>query len=128
MLNIRTILFGLTFGLLDVISLPVIKSISDRILPLKYILIPILMYGFSPFIFLEALKGETLTIMNLVWDLTSDITVTLIGLLYFQESISPVKFLGVCLSFVSLFLMTYEGDGWSKRLKESFTKIVNIYA
>lgn len=74
-------------------------------------LIPSIVYAVNPFIFLKALSAETMTIMNLVWDLVSDITVTLIGVFVYGEQIAPVKRIGVVLSFVSLFLMTYEGDG-----------------
>ena len=90
-----------------------------------WLLVPVALYAISPFIFLSALKsGETLTIMNLVWDLTSDVVITIIGLLIFAEKLSPVKLLGVCFSFVSLFLMTYEGNGWNTFLAENFNKLL----
>lgn len=123
MLNVRTLLYGLLFGLLDATSLPIVKGISTG---WKYgwIIVPIVLYGLSPLIFLSALKGgETLTIMNLVWDLTSDVVITIIGLFLFAEKLSPVKLLGVAFSFISLFLMTYEGDGWNSFLAENFKKL-----
>lgn len=121
----RTILFGLGFGLLDSIALPVIKKVSLGLNP-YWMIIPVLAYAASPFIFLEALKQETLTIMNLVWDLTSDLIVTLIGLFIFSEKISPVRLVGVILSFVSLSLMAYEGDGWNDYIKQNF-RALNAY-
>ena len=75
-------------------------------------IVPFLLYAASPFIFLLGLRGETLTILNLAWDLTSDLIVTIIGLVFFAEKISSVKKIGVALSFLSLILMAYEGDGW----------------
>lgn len=65
--------------------------------------------------------------MNLVWDLTSDVVVTLIGLFIFSERISSVKMLGVLLSFVSLFLMTYEGDGWCEMIDRNVAKIREVF-
>ena len=115
MFNWRTLMFGLGFGLLDAVSLPIIKGVSLGWNKL-YMVIPFLCYAFSPFLFLKALSGESLTIMNLVWDLSSDVTVTLIGLFAFGEKIPIVKFSGLLLSLVSLFLMTYEGNGWNKYL------------
>jgi multidrug transporter EmrE-like cation transporter len=82
------------------------------------------LYGMSPLIFLKALEKETLTIMNLVWDMTSDLIVTLIGIFVFAEKLSPLKLLGVALSFVSLFLMTYEGDGWNDYLTRNYQEAV----
>lgn len=124
MLNVRTLLFGLLFGLLDSISLPVIKSVATG-WNKWWMLVPFALYAASPFVFLKALTGgETLTIMNLVWDLSSDVIVTLIGLFIFAEKISPVKMVGVCFSLVSLFLMTYEGNGWNEFLSENFNKLL----
>lgn len=124
MLNVRTLLYGLIFGLLDATTLPVIKNVAmgwNR----WWLLVPVALYAISPFIFLSALKsGETLTIMNLVWDLTSDVVITIIGLLIFAEKLSPVKLLGVVFSFISLFLMTYEGNGWNTFLAENFNKLL----
>lgn len=119
----RTLLFGLIFGLLDALCLPIVKSVSIGTMAPAMMIIPFLMYGASPFIFLKGLQGETLTILNLVWDLTSDVVVTLIGLFVFAEQISSVKKLGVLLSFISLFLMTYEGDGISEAIDSNIAKI-----
>lgn len=123
MINWRTLLFGLTFGLLDSIALPVIKSVSLGSNPFLMV-IPTLVYAASPFVFLAALKRESLTIMNLVWDLTSDIVITLIGIFLFREYIPPVKLLGVAFSFLALFLMTYEGDGWNEFLETNAKRVV----
>ena len=68
----------------------------------------------DPLIFYTALGFESMTVMNLLWDLMSDIIVTLVGLLYFKEVLPLTKKVGVVLSFISMFLMTYEGDGWSE--------------
>jgi multidrug transporter EmrE-like cation transporter len=113
MFKYTTLLFGLLFGILDAIALPVVKGVSIGWKPLLMI-IPTVIYAINPFIFLKALGTESLSIMNLVWDLSSDVIVTLIGVFGFGEHIPRTKLFGVVLSFVSLFLMTYEGDGWGK--------------
>lgn len=123
MFRLRTLLFGLAFGLLDALCLPIVKSVSIGTFAPVMMLIPVILYGASPLIFLKGLEGETLTILNLVWDLTSDVVVTLIGLLVYAEQISSIKKLGVLLSFVSLFLMTYEGDGISEAIDSNIAKI-----
>lgn len=127
MLNVRTLLFGLLFGAIDAISLPVVKGVSKRMLNFQWMVLPFLLYASTPFIFLKGLQGETLTILNLVWDLSSDLIVTIIGLFFFGETIGYTKALGVCLSFVSLFLMSYESEafenvlaGGMRRVKEAF--------
>jgi multidrug transporter EmrE-like cation transporter len=108
MFKYTTILFGLLFGILDAIALPIVKGVSLGWKPL-WMAVPALIYAINPFIFLKALSAESLVIMNLVWDLSSDVLVTLIGIFMFKEHIPCTKMIGVVLSFVSLFLMTYEG-------------------
>jgi multidrug transporter EmrE-like cation transporter len=126
MFNYRTLAFGLGFGLLDSIALPIVKGVSIGWNPM-YMIIPFLMYAASPFIFLWGLKGgETLTILNLVWDLTSDITITLIGLYFFKERLPPLKMLGLFVSIFGLFLMTYEGNGWNDWLAKTIGGIFKL--
>jgi multidrug transporter EmrE-like cation transporter len=127
MLKWRTLIYGLGFGLLDSIALPIVKSVSSGLMGKLWMLVPVILYGLSPFVFLNALTSETLTIMNLVWDLTSDVVVTLIGIFIFAEKLSPVKMLGVLFSFLSLFLMTYEGDGWSEFLNHNYARMRDAF-
>ena len=126
MINWRTIGFGATFGTIDAIALPLIKSVSKG-WSMWWMTVPVLLYGASPFLFLKALEKETLTIMNMVWDLSSDLIVTAIGLFIFAETISPTKLLGVLFSFVGLFLMTYEGDGWNDYLTRNYRAAVSNF-
>lgn len=114
MFKYTTLLFGLLFGILDGIALPFVKGVSAGWKPF-WMAVPILIYACNPLIFLKALSTESLAIMNLVWDLSSDVIVTLIGIFGFGEHIPRTKLLGVLLSFVSLFLMTYEGNGWGEK-------------
>jgi hypothetical protein len=122
MLNWCTLLFGLVFGTIDAITLPVIKGVSTG-WAFKWMVIPFILYASTPFIFLQGLAGESLVILNLVWDLFSDVVVTIIGLGFFEETIPTTKLVGVGLSFVSLFLMTYEGDGWSAMLDRNIAAL-----
>jgi multidrug transporter EmrE-like cation transporter len=123
MINWRTIGFGVGFGLLDSITLPIVKAVSQGSLGFPWMAVSSLLYASSPFIFLKALETESLTVMNLIWDLSSDLIVTFVGLFIFKESLPPLKILGVLLSFVSIFLMTYDGDGWNAYLSQKFTDL-----
>lgn len=113
MFRYTTLLFGLLFGLIDAVALPIVKNVSIGWKPL-WMIIPVFLYSMNPFIFLKALSSESLVIMNLVWDISSDVIVTLIGLFMFKETIPRTKMIGVAFSFISLFLMTYEGNGWGE--------------
>lgn len=127
MINWRTLAYGLGFGLLDATALPIVKGVSIGWDP-AWMLIPTLLYAASPSILLTALREETLTIMNLVWDLTSDIVVTFVGLFVFAEKISPIKALGVFVSFIGLILMGWESEAVNGFLSKNFEGLKGIIA
>ncbi len=98
---------------IDVFMLSIIKTISGN--PsrfLKWMILPTIIYAIQPWIFLSSLQFESLIVMNLMWDLISDILVTATGFLYFKEKIGPYKTLGVILSFVSIVLMSLQDGNW----------------
>ena len=76
---------------------------SGWILPLG-----MLAYAFQPFFFLQSLNYESMTIMNILWGIISDIMVTISGLWYFKEKMSPLKYLGLSLAFVSIVILSYD--------------------
>jgi drug/metabolite transporter (DMT)-like permease len=115
--NWRTLMFGLILAIIDSIALPILKGVQIGKLGRWMLGIPIGLYALDPLIFYSALKTETLTVMNFVWDLMSGIIVTMIGLFYFKENVPTTKKLGIVTSFVSLFLLSYEGDGISDLIK-----------
>lgn len=125
MFNWRTISFGLLFGAIDSLALPLVKYVHNGASK-WWMLIPLVVYAADPFIFLKALEHESLTIMNLVWDLTSDLLITAVGLFVFAERLSPMKFLGVLVSLVGLFLMTYESVTWNDYLGYNFPILKNF--
>lgn len=127
MINWSSLGYGLTFGLLDVISLPVIKSVHNGA-DYRWMVVPVLTGLLSPFIFLRAMATETLTIMNLIWDMTSDLLITFVGLIVFGEVLPPLKLLGVVVSFIGLFLMTYEGNGWNDYLARNARRIASLWS
>ncbi len=101
------IAFGSIMALIDLFMLGLLKIISKNESRLiRYMIFPTIIYALQPWIFLQSLRFESLTVMNLMWDLISDVLVTVLGLFYFKEEIGPYKKLGVALSLVSIFLMS----------------------
>jgi multidrug transporter EmrE-like cation transporter len=70
--------------------------------------IGILFYSLQPLIFLQALKFESMTVMNILWDVMSDLMVTCMGLIYFREKISNIKMVGLCFAFIAIALLSYD--------------------
>jgi multidrug transporter EmrE-like cation transporter len=104
--------FGLLMAAIDTIMLSLIRSYNLGWLKdfgwfrgVRWMVLPTLVYALQPWIFLQSLSFESLTVMNLLWDMTSDVLVTLVGLFYFGEEVSPRKMLGVVLSFVAMCLL-----------------------
>jgi drug/metabolite transporter (DMT)-like permease len=89
-----------------------VKQISlEKHRILRWMVIPTLIYAIHPWIFLKSLEFESLIVMNLLVDLASDFLVTLVGFLYFRESIGPFKTIGVILSFVAMIFMSLNDNG-----------------
>jgi multidrug transporter EmrE-like cation transporter len=56
------------------------------------------------------MKYEGMVVTNLVWNLMSNIIVTLQGVLVFGESIKGLRWLGIGMSLLSLALLAYTND------------------
>jgi len=104
-----TIAFGIILAIFDSISLSIFKAKAIGLFS-KYIGYMMLGFAFSvsfiqAYIFYRSMFYEKLAIMNLVWDLSSDIIVTLIGIIIFTEKLSLIKIGGVGLSMISILLL-----------------------
>jgi multidrug transporter EmrE-like cation transporter len=109
MATFTPLLYGTFMATVDVFMLGIIKSISTgAIKNIWWMAIPTVVYAIQPWVFLQSLRFETMIVMNLLWDLISDILVTGSGLAYFKEKISPRKMAGVVISLVGMYLMSCE--------------------
>ncbi len=97
-------------AVVDVFMLGLLKAINLKWVSPALTVLPMAVYAMQPMIFLASLKFESLTVMNLLWDVLSDILVTITGLYFFGEKISRTKMVGVGLSLISVFLLTWSGD------------------
>lgn len=64
-----------------------------------------LVYGCQSLLFYHALQYSTLTQMNLLWDVTSDILVTIVGIYFFHEAVTQSQKLGIIFAFLAIFLL-----------------------
>lgn len=95
-------------ALIDAFILSSIKAYSLGWIKWRGVIIAMLVYAFQPLIVLESLNVGSLIVMNLLWDVMSDVLVTVFGIVYFKEKRSNVKMLGVVLSFISLVLLSWK--------------------
>lgn len=109
--NLNALGWGGLMALIDAVILSSLKAFeigwikSSSIVPVSMIV-----YSLQPLIFLQGLSKNGLTVMNLLWDVMSDVVVTAIGLFYFSEKLTKFKKIGVILSFISIILLTWK-DG-----------------
>jgi len=102
------VFFGTLMALIDVLVMGTLKMVHNKTLPKTYgILFSVGTYALEPLIFLKALNYESMVITNLVWDLTSDVLVTLQGVLIFKEKFSVIRWFGIVLSMISLAILSY---------------------
>ncbi len=115
MLNLIPLAFASLMAFIDTFVLALFKGYSlgkitfNGIIPLGMVL-----YSLHPYIFLHSLKYESMTVMNLLFDVISDITVTSVGLLYFKESISNIKKVGLLFAFIGIVLMSWDSLNGNK--------------
>lgn len=106
--SLLPIFFGTMMATFDVIMMSLAKLSAKGKLPYGTALpLATLIYSVEPYIFFKSLNYESLTTMNLIWDLSSDVIVTLVGIFYFGESIKGLRWLAVLFSVFSLALFAY---------------------
>jgi len=100
-------IIGILMAGIDSFILPLIKIIKESKLSTKltniYMLIPTLVYAIQPWIFKYSLNFTSMTIMNLLWDISSDLIVSFIGLFILNESLNRFQIIGVILAISSIF-------------------------
>jgi len=100
--------FGIFMALLDVIMMASAKLVSLDVIPYGVGLpLATLAYAFQPFLFIKALQFEDMVVVNLIWNLASDVIITAVGLFYFREKISDLRWVAMFFSLVSIALFSY---------------------
>jgi multidrug transporter EmrE-like cation transporter len=108
MLNVTPLAYASVIALIDTGVFGALKNYTTGVWAKSWI-IPLSMaiYSLQPFIFLKSLSYETMTVMNILWDIISDLFVTATGLLYFKEKLSTLKYIGLIFAFIGIVLLSY---------------------
>jgi drug/metabolite transporter (DMT)-like permease len=70
-----------------------------------------MLYAIFPFIFYRSLSTNSMTVMNLLRDIISDVLVAVIGIFVFGETLSSLQWLGMVLAIVGITLLGCCDDG-----------------
>jgi multidrug transporter EmrE-like cation transporter len=106
--NSLPLFFGILMSLIDVAMMSSAKMVKEGTLS-SSVGVPFIfiIYALEPLIFLKALNYEGIVITNLIWDLTSDILVTLQGIFVFGETLSPLRWIGVMFAMIAIVIFGY---------------------
>lgn len=99
------LVYGSYMATLDVFMLGIIKTISENKLAKIFMILPTIIYSLQPWLFLKSLDFESMTVMNLMWDVLSDVLVTITGVFYFKETISRTKMIGIGFAILAVIFM-----------------------
>lgn len=108
MLNVIPIGFATIMAGLDAIVLSWLKKYSLGAIHWIFIPLGMIVYSLQPLLFLQSLKYETMAVMNILWDVISDLIVTGISLFYFKEKLSIMKMVGLSFAFIGIVLLSYD--------------------
>jgi hypothetical protein len=99
------ILIALILACNDIISFGLVKTYYLKQVSYTVgLLLPTILYSFQIPLFYYGLKTTSMTILNITWNLLSNILITLMGIFYFKEKINGLKTGATLLAFSSLIL------------------------
>ena len=106
--DLLPIFFGLVMALIDITMMGTLKFVDQGKLAYNVgFPIATLLYAFEPYVFLKAMAHSNMLTTNLIWNLASNILVTLLGVFFFKEKIKGLKWLAIGLSLFSLGIFAY---------------------
>jgi multidrug transporter EmrE-like cation transporter len=106
--DLLPIFFGILMALIDINMMGTLKFVDQgKIAYAVGLPIATLLYAFQPYVFLKAMSHSNMLTTNLIWNLASNIMVTLLGVFFFKEKIKGLKWLAIGLSLFSLGIFAY---------------------
>ena len=109
--NLTSIALALILAVFDLVNMGTIKNVSLGMFKPGFMWLVTALYALQPWIFLNGLNYTSMTVLNLSWDLFSDILVTFSGLFYFRETLTQYKLFGVLFAILSIILFAVDGTG-----------------
>ena len=111
-MNFIPYLYALYMATVDAIVMPLLKAKKIGILTGNWMFpLAALVYATQPLVFYKSLSSNSMTVMNLLWDVMSDVLVAIIGIFVFGETLSPLQWLGMVLAILGITLLGCCDDG-----------------
>lgn len=99
--------FASLLSIVDVAAFAVVKEIIIKGWNPYFIVAPMILYSIQPFILWKSMEYSSLTLMNVLWNVVSSTAVAILGLVFFQETLSIREFVGCLLGLISIYLFRF---------------------
>lgn len=104
--NRGALVFGIVMATIDVGILGMLRKAHEQNqLTIGVVLTASIIYALQPILFYRSLDQANMVTMNILWDLSSDVLVTLMGFLVFRELLQTRQLIGLGLAFVAIALL-----------------------
>lgn len=111
-MNISTYLYAFFMASIDAVVMPLLKAKKLGMLTGNWMFpLASIIYASQPFIFYKSLSSNSMTIMNILWDVMSDVLVAIIGIFIFGESLSLLQWVGMIFALLGITLLGCCDDG-----------------
>lgn len=124
-MNYTQYLYALYMASIDGLVMSSMKAYKVGMVKSLWIFpLAMLIYGSQPLVFYKGLGIESMTILNVLWDVASDILVAVIGVFIFGEKLTTQQCigLGLCISGIVLLGM-HNGDEQSTTTDKVESKV-----
>jgi len=108
--SLLPIVFGVAMALVDVVMMFTSKFVHLGAVSYGVGLpIAVAAYALQPYLFMKGMNYEGMAAMNLIWNLSSNVIITVAGVFLFKESIRGLRWVAILMSVFSLGLFAYTG-------------------
>jgi multidrug transporter EmrE-like cation transporter len=107
-IGIYGLLIAFILAINDVISFGLAKLTYLQTFSQTWLIIPVILYSFQLPLFYYGLNYSSMLLLNKLWNLISNILITLIGFFYFKERINNIEIVGLIFGFLSIACFTYD--------------------
>jgi len=102
-------LAGFILSLNDIISFALAKKYYLKELTVYVgLYLPMILYSLQISLFYYGLRTTSMTVLNITWNLFSNILVTLMGIFYFKEKVNGLKTVAIIMGISSIVIFSLD--------------------